>query len=201
MAKLKQILTGNKARLEVDLEEMFGVDVPNDSKFRQAVGQAIIDKIRDRTEDGVSRTGSSFKKYSDAYADSIDFKAYGKSKDEPNLKQTGEMLGFLDIIEETQNKIVLGWNDDNASKAHGHITGNVGVKRDFLGLPDNELNSIAEDFQDFLGERFANSPEVTKPSVNSSVQRLRDVIAGERNLSSNTTLSNIIRGLFSDGES
>lgn len=153
MAKLnsvmKQILSGKEAKLEVDLDEMFGEIVPDSTAFRQAVGQAIIDKIRERTQDDqVSVTNSSFRDYSQEYADSIEFKAYGKSKSQPNLTQTGDMLGLMDVIEEGKNKIVIGWNDgDQAGKAHGHITGAVGVTRNFLGLPMDDIESIAEDFR------------------------------------------------------
>lgn len=201
MAKLRQILTGNEARLVVNLEELFGVDIPNDSQFRQAVGQAIIDKIRERTRSGVDRNGKQFKNYSDEYAESISFKAYNKSKTDPNLRQTGEMLGFMDIIEEDLTTITIGWTDENANKAHGHITGNVGVKRDFLGLPDSDLSSIADDLQGFLGERFSESTQVTSPDVSSSVATLSQFLTGERTISNSTNLGALVRSLFDDGES
>lgn len=154
MAKLnsvmKQILSGNEARLEVDLDEMFGGLVPDSTTFRNVVGQAIIDKIRERTqEDQVNINNGNFRKYSKEYADSMPFKAYGKSKSQPNLTQSGDMLGLLSVIEESKNKIVIGWNDDlQAKKAHGHITGNIGVKRNFLGLPMDDIEDIVEEFKE-----------------------------------------------------
>jgi len=140
--------------LEVDLPELFpGRLVPDSSRLREAIGQEVIDIIRERTQDKQrSWTGSSFKKYSDEYAESIEFKAEGKSQDEPNLTQSGDMLGLLTVLDSGDpGKIKVGWTDTlQSKKAHGHITGAVGVKRDFLGLTNEELRRIRAKFADEL---------------------------------------------------
>lgn len=141
----------------MNLDELFGTLTPNSTELRQAVGQAIIDKIRERTESNIDKNGKRFPNYSDEYASSIEFAAYGKSKSDPNLTQTGDMLGLMDIIEEKKNKIVIGWDDDNeAGKAHGHVTGSVGKTRDFLGLPEKDLEEIADEFRPLLRESMAD---------------------------------------------
>lgn len=177
MAKLNRVmdqrLSGDEASLEVDLDEMFGTIVPDSSSFRQAVGQKIIDRIRERTqEEQEDVRNSGFKDYSREYADSIEFKAYGKSKNKPNLTQTGDMLGLMDIIGESKNKITIGWTDDlQAKKAHGHITGSVGVKRNFLGLPIEDIESIADDMRDELplgDETPTNISQLTERFLNSA---------------------------------
>lgn len=189
MAKLRQVLSGNVAKLEVNLKEIFGDELPNDTEFRQAFGQAIIDRIRDRTADNIDRNGKRFRNYSQEYADSIEFKAYNKSKGDPNLKQTGDMLNLMDIIEERENKIVIGWQtDEEAGKAHGHVTGNVGVKRDFLGLPDGEVEALAREFR---GQVFSTSE---LPSV----VRTEAFLAGEVTISPRQTLGSIVRSIFDD---
>ena len=194
MSIQKQLLSGDQARLEIDLDEMFGTLVPDSSEFRQAVGQAIIDRIRNRTLEGESRLNKSFKNYSEEYAESFEFKVYGKSKNEPNLKASGDMLNSMDIIEEKKNKIVIGWNDDvNPAKAHGHITGNVGVKRDFLGLPNDEYESIKRDIEERFPLQFGDI------ETQSSVGRVQDFLAGEVTVRENQTLGSIIRTFF-DGE-
>jgi hypothetical protein len=52
MAKLNRVVSResagkNQYKLVINLDEMFGTLVPNSSRFRQAVGQAILDKIVD----------------------------------------------------------------------------------------------------------------------------------------------------------
>jgi hypothetical protein len=166
-----QNLKGDNPELVIDLDEMFGTLVPDSSSFRQKVGQAIIDKIRERTSDGdfLNPPSKANQNYSKEYAESDEFKAYGKSKSDVNLKQTGDMLGLLDVVKEQKNAIVIGWEDKfQAEKAHGHITGNVGVKRDFLGLPMSDIEDIAEQFRDEL--------PLGDIEPESSVQSIRDFV-------------------------
>jgi hypothetical protein len=80
----------------------------------------------------------------------------GKRAGQPaNLTLSGDMLSSLNIVEQTAKTITIGFDDatENA-KAFGHISGMQGhptIKngkvRDFLGLPDKELKSIARDFE------------------------------------------------------
>ena len=68
MAKpYNSIISESKMELEVDLDELFGVKVPNNREFREAVGQAIVDKIVERTQSGNKLTGGKFKGYSESY--------------------------------------------------------------------------------------------------------------------------------------
>lgn len=145
--------------LEVSLPDLFsGKYIPNSNNLRQAIGQEIIDIIRERTQkDERSWTGSSFANYSEDYTESVEFKAYDKSKTEPNLTQSGDMLGLMTILDSTPDKIVIGWNDTlQSEKAHGHITGNVGRKRDFFGLNQGELKTIKDKFGEELEEAPIN---------------------------------------------
>ena len=139
---------------------MFGQRVPDSDTFRQSFGQAVLDEIRRRTASNIGRTGKRFRNYSDEYADSLEFEAAGKSQNDPNLRLTGDMLGLMNVVATDRNSITLGWNQtDEAAKAHGHITGSVGVTRDFFGLPDNVYNSLKSRFtipEEFsLGELVA----------------------------------------------
>jgi hypothetical protein len=148
--------------LEVNLPELFpGQQIPNSSELREAIGQEVIDIIRERTQDKEkSWTGRSFRDYSPEYVDSIDFKAYNKSKGEPNLTQSGDMLGLMTTLESKDPaKVKVGWNDTlQSEKAHGHITGAVGVKRDFFGLNNDEIKRIKDKFRDEL----PTAPETTE---------------------------------------
>lgn len=148
---MKQKLSGNKASLEINLDELFDVIVPDNSEFRQAVGQAIIDKIRSKAQKDNEGIDGKFEEYSKEYKESEDFLIYGKSPKDVNLTASGEMLGLMDIIEEGKNKIVIGWEDDlQAKKAHGHVTGSVGKERNFLGLTEDDVDEIRDQFIDDL---------------------------------------------------
>jgi hypothetical protein len=132
----------------LNLKEMFGV-VPN-KELRQAIGQYAIDFIRKRTENGAGIGGEPFRfgVYSDEYAESLEFKAHGKDKHEVNMTLTGDMLGLLDVIEESQSTVTIGWRDakENA-KAFNHNTGDTVPKRPFFGLTAKEVRSIADEFR------------------------------------------------------
>jgi len=157
--------------LEINLPELFdGQLVPDSSRLREAIGQEVIDIIRERTQDAQrSWTGASFRKYSDEYAESIPFKAEGKDQDEPNLTQSGDMLGLLTVLDSGDpGKIKVGWTDTlQSEKAHGHITGAVGVKRDFMGLTSGEVSRIRNKFIDELPTAPA-STEVSPPQRSES---------------------------------
>lgn len=205
MAKLNRSVRresagSNQYKLIIDLDEMFGRLVPNSSRFRQAVGQAILDKIIERTrKDNKSWKGSSFKGYSDEYIDSLEFAAAGKSEgDDVNLTNSGDMLNLMDITGESLNTIEIGWPDaDEAQKAHGHITGNVGVTRDFFGISDGELESIVTELEPLRRSLVEDTPT---GEVQSSVPTLQALIEGEQSVSSQTTtLGSLLNQLFGGG--
>lgn len=169
---MNQKISGTEVKLEVDLDEMFGTLVPDSSSFRQKVGQAIIDKIRERTAESKFLNKAKMS-YSPTYEDSVEFKAYGKKKgDKPNMKLTGDMLGLMDIIDEKKNKIVIGWNDDSdAAKAYNHVTGDTVPKRNFFGLPKSDIDEIVKQFKDELplGDRTPTTlTDLTEKFLNSS---------------------------------
>jgi hypothetical protein len=182
--------------LDLNLPEVFpGKLVPDSSRLREAIGQEVIDIIRERTQkDERSWKGYSFRNYSDEYAESIDFKAYNKSKDEPNLTQSGDMLGLMTLLEAPDPGVIrVGWNDTlQSEKAHGHITGSVGVKRDFFGLTSSEIKKLRDKFAGDLEdattsiESGVSSPERTQGFLEGrvsiaqrSVAQIVDLFFGE----------------------
>lgn len=183
--------------LEVNLPELFaGQLVPDSSRLREAVGQEVIDIIRERTQEKEkSWTGSSFKKYSNEYADSVEFKADGKSQDEPNLTASGDMLGLMTVLDSGDpGKIKIGWNDTlQSEKAHGHITGAVGVKRDFFGLNDGEIERIRKKFAD----EVQSAPEST--SVYTSPERTQGFLEGRVSIA-RQSLSDVVDLFFGPKE-
>lgn len=150
-SELKRKLAGDNPVLTVNLKEMFDLPFfPQSDTLRQAIGQAIIDKIRDNTLGGdFLETSAGAKKYSKEYSESFEFKVYHKSKDKVNLKASGDMLGSIELeLPSDANKLIIDFSDETeAAKAHGHITGSVGKKRDFFGLDDADLSSIVKKFE------------------------------------------------------
>lgn len=137
--------------MRLNLKELFGVSFADRSEIRDAIAQALMDKIIKRTEGAKDINDSPFRGYSKEYKKSLDFKAAGKSS-KVNLKLSGDMLGLLDIVETSGNTVTLGWTEsDEAAKAHGHITGDKKgpkVKRDFFGLSPKDVKQVTDEFQD-----------------------------------------------------
>lgn len=192
----RNIADQTSVELELNLPEVFeGQLVPDSSRLREAIGQEVIDIIRDRTQkDERSWTGSSFKKYSDEYAESIEFKAEGKSQDEPNLTQSGDMLGLLTVLDSGDpGTVKIGWNDQlQSEKAHGHITGAVGVKRDFFGLNSSEIDRLRRKFADELPSA-PTATEVSPP------ERAQSFLEGRISIAQQS-LSNVIDLFFGPDE-
>jgi len=172
---------GNKYELEVDLGEIFGADLSDRPALKEAIAQQIIDRIVERTESGIDRHNRGFKSYSGQYVESDEFQAFGKREGQVNLTLTGNMLGLLDVKEISGNKIVIGWDEpEEAEKAHGHISGNVGKKRDFLGLPVSEIEKIREEFKSEIRtfetdeESFNERPDFTAEFAFELLKLLRE---------------------------
>lgn len=131
-----------------DLKQILGIDVSDFPEVKQAIGQAIIDKIISRTESGEDVSGKNFKGYSKEYVNSLAFKAFGKSENDVNLTLTGSMLGTIDIIEDSGNKIKIGWSDDTENaKAYNHNTGDTVKKREFFGITSDDIKAISNEFK------------------------------------------------------
>ena len=163
--------------LEVDLEKLFGTEVPNDSSLRQAIGQEILDTIVERTKKEEFLNQDAKKQYSSTYASSPEFEAFGKSKSHVNLTQSGDMLSLLDIIGESKNKIIIGWDDkENKAKGTNHNYGITVPERRFLGLKEDEEKEIKEKFKDDIQRNIVNQERVE------AVDNLRDFILGKNTL-------------------
>lgn len=203
MPKLNSVLnqktSGQDPRLEVNLDEMFGQMVPNSTSFRQRVGQAIIDKIRERAESNIDVKGKPFKKYSKEYTESVGFAAYGKSSGNVNMQQTGDMLGLLDIVDEKKSKIVIGWTDsEQAAKAYNHITGDTVPKRNFLGVSKEDLDEIAASFRDEIPSRGSLETESSVPLTEGFLNA--GAVSAATNASGLKTLGDLIEALADEDD-
>lgn len=186
MAKIERTLDGNNPVLKIDLAETLGTDNVPES-VASGIGQAVIDKIRNRTQsENEDKNGRDFKGYSKDYINSTEFDAFGKSAGDVNLTASGDMLGLMDIINFDGRILEIGWSDpDQAAKAHGHITGKNGevpkMKRDFFGIQVQELEKIASEFE-------VQEPE-EEQQVLAEVDLIQEILRG---LSPRNTLRNLI---------
>lgn len=151
----------NNVSQEIDLEKITGLPVAQDKKLMREIAQEVIDFIVERTKSGVAVGSKKNLKspYSKSYADSLPFKAAGKSRNEVNLTLSGDMLGSIDVVEETDKGFVIAVDPDQAGKAFGHISGFEGhpvlkgPKRPFFGVTVDELRSkILPKFKNDLKE-------------------------------------------------
>ncbi len=130
------------------------IDIPRDlnPEQRELLARKVVQKIKDRTREGISASGRPFKSYSKAYTDSFDFKIAGKSST-VDLSLTGDMVADLDVISLTDSHIVVGYEMDyeDIGKVHGNVTGEYGntipvtSRRDFIGLPKKWVEILAEE--------------------------------------------------------
>lgn len=144
-------------KITLDLKDVFGVaEIPDDNLLRQEIGQAIVDFIVENTKRGdfLSQSAGA-NRYSDSYSDSFEFKVYGKSQGNVNLTASGDMLRAIDFeIDDSGVMTIFFNNETEAAKAHGHITGNVGKKRDFFGLDHKDLILATREYRPLVKEKI-----------------------------------------------
>ncbi len=180
----------NNVHQKINLKEEFGVDLRGMDSLKEAIGGAIIERIRARTEAG---NGMSFSDsgrgtpvklkspYSKEYADSLDFKAFGKSRGKVNMTLTGDMLGLMDVVKIEGNTIKIGWADTSESaKAHGHSTGAKGrlPVRPFFGVSKSELKEIKKEFGDAIKEAVRTRNSEGREAFESRVAELLALVTG-----------------------
>lgn len=167
---------GKKLSQEIDLQKEFGIDFSGKRALKELIGQKIIDRIVERTESGMGiafdkrgagRLKPLKKPYSKQYADSLEFKAFDKHKNQINLTLTGDMLSAIDITKQTGNSITIGFDDrDEELKAHGNQTGKNGkapkMKRPFFGVNKIELNEIKKDLRSDIKEALKVQQDLGK---------------------------------------
>jgi len=121
----------------IEIPKKFG---PNE---RRAIAQDIIDYIQERTDRGRSVNNLPFRKYSKSYSQSLDFEIAGKSRGNPNLQLTGDMLVALEHLSDRPGSIHLGYQNgtDENEKAWWNDSTEGQVRRHFLGISQKDLKS------------------------------------------------------------
>lgn len=165
-SRLRRNLSARDPRLILDLPLIFGKEIVED-RLRDQIGQRVIDKIVDRTENSnflqtrrsnrnrraADRRFNSATLYTPEYVNSFEFRVFFKRQGQVNLTASGDMLGSIDIIDSRPDRMTIGFADQlEANKAHGHITGSVGKQRDFFGLPESEIINLRREFRQEVSE-------------------------------------------------
>jgi hypothetical protein len=142
MAAIKSINLEDEVSQTLDLEALTGVDISIDPTLVKEIGQAVIDYMQTRVEEGRGYGGQKLTpSYSDEYAKSWPFKAAGKSKNRVNMALSGDMMGSIDIVKENGAEIKIAVESDQAPKAFNHQTGDTLPKRKFFGITVDEFKS------------------------------------------------------------
>lgn len=182
------IFKKRKVEQTINLQETFGVSFKGMRSLREALGEAILTKIRKRSESG---KGMSFrgdrgtpvtlkKPYSKEYSKSLDFKAFGKSRGKVNMTLTGDMLGLMDIKKQTGESITIGWDEqDENAKAYNHSVGDTVPRRPFFGVSKKELAEIKKDFSSEIKSAIRTRNEEGRKAFESRVAGLLALIGGK----------------------
>ncbi len=152
----------NNVEQTINLKEEFGIDFAGRRPLRELIGQAILDRIRERTDAGqgvrFSRSGSGTQiklksPYSKAYSKTLEFKAFGKRKGKVNMSLTGDMLGLMEIKRQSGNTLTIGWDEkEENNKAFNHVSGDTVPKRPFFGVSKGEIADIKKEFRTDIKE-------------------------------------------------
>lgn len=150
MAKLEGLtLSESEVSQELNVSDILGVDVSNEPRIIQEFGQAVIDRIVERTEAGKDVRGRNFKPYSKSYINSEDFEEFDKSPSDINMTMTGDMIDSIDFTQRGSTvKVQVGEGDVQTAKAYNHNFGDTLPKRQFFGVNKKDLNEIKKKFKD-----------------------------------------------------
>lgn len=159
------------------------------SDIKREFGQQVIEEILDRLDQGQGKDGAftgRAGRYSKSYRESPSFQFLKGGQSTVNLKLTGQMRSFLEILGTDETGVTIGISDsEEAAKAHGHITGGRYLPvRDFLGLPDKRqiqiFENIISDFETAAlqqaAEEEAQSLTIIEPAADAGLAA--DIAAG-----------------------
>lgn len=147
----------------IDLSEFKrGVDFSDSKSLKLAIGEALAEKIRERAEsggglrfdsDGNAKSVKLKSPYSKAYAESLDFKAAGKSRGEVNMKLTGDMLASIQVEDRGGGKVAVYIDGETeVLKAFNHLTGDTVPERPFFGVSKTDVKQTLAEFDDDIQE-------------------------------------------------
>lgn len=163
---MKINLSESEVSQTIDIKDILG-DAAAIPSVSEAMAQAFLDVIKERTESGRDVNGKLLPKYSESYKNSLAFKVWGKT-DNVNMTMSGDMLGTM-FSEVVNGKIKIGFDgEENNVKAYAHITGFKGhpvldgkvAKREFFGITDKEIAQIKAEFSPDLSSEARRNDDI-----------------------------------------
>lgn len=134
----------NEVSQEINLESY--LDRKPTEGEKRAFAELAVDTINNRTLDGETINGGSFKKYTKAYAD---FK--GVTRDSVDMFLEGDMLESIGRRKSKEKKSTVFIQMEKGletKKAYNHNVGDTLPKREFFGLTDSEASQIADEIKE-----------------------------------------------------
>lgn len=125
-------------------------------------GKRVVDRIVERTNKGIDKSGGRFRAYSKSYQKTLVWKVYGKTPNPVNLKLTGAMHAGMKVTDTSNSTVTIGFPDDTLNKrAEFHVTKGVPSKRgllfrDFFGLPASDQQTILKEVIRDFGQKTAD---------------------------------------------
>lgn len=173
MAEIKSKNSLDEVSQTINLNDLIGSDISSDEKLVTKIGQAIIDYMDTRVEDGLGLGRKKLKSpYSKGYSQSLDFVAAGKSKGHVNMRLSGDMMGAVDILDTNGSEIKIGITGDQAPKAFNHQTGDTLPKREFFGVTKEEIKKyILDEFSSEIKAKKVTSAA----EINALTNKVREI--------------------------
>ena len=155
-----------------DIETEFGVDLSDEPRLRDEIGQAIIDRIRERcVDDNEDYLNRPLKKYDEDYDESDAFDDFNKSEADVNMTLTGKMLESIDF-EDNQSVIKIEVAKKETPKAYNHQIGDTVERRSWFGMSKKEIGDIKKS--------FSNELKAAKAKQEPKRQSVLDLLATEQ---------------------
>lgn len=133
------------------IKEKFVIPKTIKPRDRVKIAEIVIDHIISRSLSGLDKNNKKFPPYSKTYADR---KNVGIG--DVDLTLSGELLESIKLLNHKAGEITIGFDKGDKElngKAEGNILGSYGREpnkkkaRDFLGIPNDELDVIAGAFE------------------------------------------------------
>ena len=105
---------------------------------RDKLGREIVRFIISRTSKGLDKYNRPFRRYTDSYKNTLDFKLAGKSG-KVNLELTGEMLNTLEVISHAPGVIRIGYTGGSSNDKASFNRQNG---REFIGITPKDLDLL-----------------------------------------------------------
>jgi hypothetical protein len=141
MAKLagKKTISVDEMSQEIDLKRYLGRDATPAEK--RLFAELAVERINERTLDGRTIHGGSFKRYTQEYAD-----LKGVTRDAVDLFLKGDMLDSIESKDAGKNKVKIEITDNlDTKKGYNHHTGDTLPKRPWFGITTKEARVIANE--------------------------------------------------------